>query len=446
MELVVVSIKVNPQESRINDHGFIGRQRKIHHPSINDHHQNNAFLDEPEAAVSKENNLVDMLGISEYFNISLYLLEPTTLLTSEKDSLLLHDVVADAQEPLSGVTISNASVRDEIGMDEVLDACTTKLEQMPPANFDRDNDSQALLFENEYLSDGSLGFQWSNVTTSDPLYVDSLQAVNDILQGMPTNFVTFPPFTYLQGIIPLDFTDGKELLNSTAYCAGSDFEDSDNDKTTNDGYEIYTNGGDDDALCTAVTDFETKTITINNLDDTNALFVSDLEATIVALSQINSNLTSLDEDQNAVTNSINTVNDSLALLHPLLDTLYTEVDDIVASIENINVEAMAANEYTRCGFIGNMYHDVVLSAICDDVHRNLRSAAAPILTVGCLMFATFLLIGCYGYTIRRRNVSPEQDTHTYYSGNEIYQKVDATMTPPASPQTPTATAFFISKQ
>ncbi len=403
-------------------------------------------LDEPEVALSKDNNLVDLLGITEFFNISLYLLEPIALLTSEKDTLLLHDVVGDAQAPLSNVIMPDISVGDEIDIETVMNNCTTKLEQMPPANFYRDNDSQALLFENVYLSDQSFGFQWSNLTTSDPLYTDSLEAVNTILQGMPTNFVTFPPFTYLQGLIPLDFTDGKELLNSTVFCADSDFEDDDNDKITDDGYEIYTNGGDDDDLCTAVTDFEIKTIVVNNLDGINALFVTDLETTIVSLSQVNSNLSSLDADRNTVINSINTVNDSLDLLHPLLDTLYNEVDELVASIENINNITLVVNEYTRCGFIGNMYRDVVLSAICEDFHYDLRSAAAPVLTVGCLMFATFLLIGCYGYTIRRRNVSPsiEQDSHVFYVGNNSYQKVEAAMTPPASPRTPTA--FLISKQ
>ncbi len=387
-----------------------------------------------------------MLGITEYFNISLYLLEPIALLTSEKDTLLLHDAVSDAQAPLSNVVISDISIGDEIDIETVMDNCTTKLEQMPPANFDRDNDSQALLFENEYLSDESVGFQWSDPTTSDPLYTDSLEAVNTILQGMPTNFVTFTPFTYLQGLIPLDFTDGKELLNSTAFCADSDFEDDNNDKITDDGYEIYTNGGDDDDLCTAVTDFETKTTVVNNLDDINALFVTDLETTIVSLSQVNSDLSSLDADRNTVVNSINTVNDTLDLLHPLLDTLYNEVDELVASIENINDHTLIANEYARCGFIGNMYRDVVLSTICENFHHDLRSAAAPVLTVGCLMFAAFLLIGCYGYTIRRRNVSPsiEQDSHIFYTGNDSYQKVEATMTPPASPHTPTA--FLISKK
>ncbi len=316
------------------------------------------------------------------------------------------------------------------------------MEQSPPADFDRDNDAQALLFENEYLSDQL--FQWSDSTSGQPLYSDSLIAVNDILTDMleATNFVQFPPFTFLQDIIPLDFTTGKDILTTTAFCAGSDFEDTGNTGTTDGGYTIYTGGGQDDGLCNAVTVFQGQTDIVNNLDDINAAFVTDLEDTLVILSEVKSGLMSLDSDQEEVLNGVDNVNSTL----DQMGTPYNQIDELVASIEYINDITLMANEYTRCGFIGNMYNDVALGAVCGDFHHDLLSAAAPVIAVGCFMFISFLLIGFCGYTIRRHDISPvtEQDDHMFFKGNKGgYQNIERP-TPPASPSY-TPTAYLISK-
>ncbi len=92
-----------------------------------------------------------MLGITDFFNISAYLQEPIGLLTSQKDTLALDDLITDAQAPLSGVETFNISLGGELN--DIEDDLTTELEQLPPADFDRDNASQALLFESKYLAD-----------------------------------------------------------------------------------------------------------------------------------------------------------------------------------------------------------------------------------------------------------------------------------------------------
>ncbi len=382
-----------------------------------------------------------MLGITDYFNISAYLQEPIGLLTSQKDTLVLDDHITDAQAPLSGVATFNISIGDELN--GIVDDLTTELEQLPPADFDRDNASQALLFESKYLSDQL--FQWSDASKGNPLYTDSLENVNDILIEMDsvTNFVNLSPFTFLDGRLPLNFTAGKDVLNSTAFCAGSDFEDSGNTGTTDAGnYPIYTFGGQDELLCSAVTTFEQMTTVVNALDNNNTQFVTDLESTLEALSGINSSLTSLDAYGETILNSTHHVNDSLSRILPLLNGLRDQVDELVGFIENINSNTLTANEHSRCGFIGNMYHDVALGAICNDFHNDLLSTAGPVIATGCLMFVSFLIIGWYGYSIRRHTIHPshpsaEKDDHFFLKENGAYQSI-LQVTPPASPRAPTA--------
>ncbi len=273
------------------------------------------------------------------------------------------------------------------------------------------------------------------------MYTDSLADVNGILEQMDsvTNFVTLPPFTFLNGLLPLDFTSGKDVLTSAAFCAGFDFEDSGNTGTTDAGnHAIYTFGGQDDLLCSAVTVFEQMTTVVNTLDDANTQFVTDLESTLEALSTINSSLTSLGEYEETIRNSVTHVNDSLGLIPPILSDLRDQVDVLVGLIEGINTNTLTANGHSRCGFIGNMYRDVLLGAVCNDFHNDLLSAAGPIIATGCIMFLSFLIIGCYGYTIRQRNVHQihrvaDKDDHFFLKENGgAYQNV-VQITPPATP-------------
>jgi hypothetical protein len=356
-----------------------------------------------------DNNLVSIMGIQDMFDIEEQLAQSGEAITSQRSTLEdQKQVVRDALAPLQGVDPFGTDVREQFDLDASQQSVSDVLGRLPPSDFDRDDAGQRALFEAEYLSDGASGFVWQNATSGLPLYSAVLGDINGILLGMEDahSFTTAgAPFSFLIGALPLNYTGAGELLKADTFCgAASDFDDADNDMTTESGggFLIYEYGGQDDDLCANITIFDAYTQIIDAFDELNANFTQDALRLDGHLLFLDGNLTALADSQFAMAASLNSVNTSLGALLPGMDRLLTEMDALVVQLLDINNDVMSADAYTNCGYIGDFYRDVYLGEVCGDFQTYVVAVGGVQLAVAIIMFFTFLIIGCYAPAMRRK--------------------------------------------
>ncbi|KAG5188015.1 hypothetical protein JKP88DRAFT_243702 [Tribonema minus] len=216
----------------------------------------------PEAPTAT-NNLVDIFGIGEAFDMSGPLTDASGTVTGLAPTILsIITSTADITTQLDQLDpYAYTGARAQYVGATATAALDARLAQLPPEPFDRDNVQQAALFETEYLQ--TANFRWATVTNTLPLYTTALNNLSAMLASVrDASAASYPvdatkcydPATDAGHALalPLTFAQVAALVDADAatnYYCGAKFKDANNDKAVDgSGYVWYANAGDDDLL------------------------------------------------------------------------------------------------------------------------------------------------------------------------------------------------------
>jgi hypothetical protein len=379
--------------------------------------------------VTPSNNLVDIMGVREMFDISSSLENPSQMILDQQSTIRAQQqTVRDAQAPLDDINPEVGDFVDDFNSTAAHQSISETLSQLPLENFDRDNAGEQALFEARYLpGDGSAsdpGFRWNTdgptIVRSNPdptvydsqFYADNVQKFDVLLREMEqvNNLVACnaSDFGFLDALLTASASISIDLLGESLdlICGQTDaspFYDGDTDDLSDrNGCNLYNNAvaatSQADLCFSQIT---SQTQVINYYDEINSAFVFNVTALDDLVSQMQGNITIVELHQTDIHSGLTSSNASLESMHEFIGQKALALSALSDDVLGINDVAMRSPEFTTCGHIGTFYRDVLMGSVCHDLLATYQMTAGPSLTVAILMFVAFFTHGCLAISLRR---------------------------------------------
>lgn len=318
--------------------------------------------------VTADNNFVSLLGAEQVFNVSSQVEEALAQIEEARTSFDAEAQISDAVQQLASLQNSTAFNITESGTDIAAyrGEVVTLLEDLPPVDMDRDNDTQRDGLTHYYITDPK--FSWR-------LYDTNLTAVNALLDGatpIPPGFL--PVYTFQTA---WNFTsatvEAEPAWEDVVFKAPTTLDDLLDGLATTDPFTTAAN----------------KAVAVNAEVHTNLTAVvqaiDDIQRDVDAIGAVQGNIQTLQTQVNTT-------------LYALLDQARGIMAGLVTQEDNIrdlSSFVTTAPEYTKCGWVGDFYHEGFQEGFCGDLHHSVSTMWPFMLAASVCLFVSFVTFSCF---------------------------------------------------
>lgn len=350
------------------------------------------------SSVTPDNNFIGILGAEGLFNISSQTDEAITQVEEARTSFNPEAQIQDAIKELDGLGASTAfNVSDGSNIlsyrTEVLDL----LARLPPAIMDRDNATQRGRYE---------GIDRIETTSCSHTAICHIHIPNPpaLFDSLANFFIADPDFSWVDYQASLTAVNTL-LVGATGippgFLSAYSFETAWNftQATVADEplweYVVFRPPTDLDDLMDGLANADPFTVAVNSAVASNVEVRTNLTAVLQALDGIQSDVDSIDAVQlnlaNIQTQLNGTLHNLLALAQGILTGLTAQEDQI----RSLAAFVSTAPEYTKCGFVGEFYHEGFQEGFCGDLHGSLSIMWPFMLAASLCLFISFVIFSCF---------------------------------------------------
>lgn len=392
------------------------------------------------------NNMVAIFGINEAFDLTDELVPVQNTMKDQAAVFLTFiPTVSELSSAAANVTVTPIAtpVKGDFNPTKAAADTNAVIATLPPATFDRSNNAQVLLFESAYMgptatyaTTNSPGMSFTWVTTVGGLgasYATQLTSLNNIFLNIMTasipNWYNLDP-AYAEFALAITYTSmkGAAWADDLRFCGGvlDNIFTADGTTFTNvkTGKVIYdaTSYAQVANICTYGGGLVSKTATINTQDTANAAFVNAATALVTSITSMNTQINFLPDADNTTSTSAAAVTAGATAETTLLTAADVNLEAMADGVMDINLQAMMADRYTMCGFVGTFYESVYVNDVCSDVQVAFQGIAGPLIATACVLFLAFMTHGVLAPSLRKRPVPVSGEGSMNHLGSDYDEK------------------------
>jgi len=326
-----------------------------------------------DGVTTKDNNLVDILGLYQYLNMTEVLDDSTSFLDDVNDQIL--EAVDQLREGLADIKGANDSVDVPFNFTVVLTPLERLKEDLPPEDFDRNKKShQDHLIS--FYGDGDLsGFSFG-------YYSDKIWDMNGILSsyGVPNGYMSSYNNETIQNFT-VEMLDKPEWLSYYPYPSQARA-----------------------SLLLVGEPLEISTNLLTKVIEANSLIHGFIDNFIENIETIETSLQNMVDVQNQILEAVILISQKLSNVLDVTLERVSDMESLTTIIYSVQDFAFTANAYTKCGFFGNFYRDFFLDTWCVDFTQNMQDIGIVIATIVFGMFFFHFLLACFipvAYTTKK---------------------------------------------